>query len=128
MSDFFSRLTRLAKSELNDLLTRLEESSRQEAKEQERRAKRGRNPGSHSRRQRPAGHSVPKEVMAAYASLEIPAGSDRERAKKAYRALLMRYHPDKHQNNPERLKTANLLTQRIKEAYERVLAWLDEPR
>tara|TARA_B100000959_G_scaffold186688_1_gene195248 strand:+ start:470 stop:670 length:201 start_codon:yes stop_codon:yes gene_type:complete len=66
--------------------------------------------------------------MAAYASLEIPAGSDRERTKRAYRALLMRYHPDRHQKNPERLKTANLLTQRIKEAYERVLAWLDEPR
>lgn len=65
-----------------------------------------------------------QEIRLAYAALELPLGADRDRVQKAYRAMLSRYHPDKHAHNPELLHAANELTRRVREARDVLLAWL----
>ena len=52
-----------------------------------------------------------------YAILELPQGSDFSKIKSAYKKLLKKYHPDMFQNNPEKLKKAQQLTRKINEAY-----------
>lgn len=66
-----------------------------------------------------------KNLHQYYANLEVPFGADRETVKKAYRALLRRYHPDKHSGDPEREAVATRLTQELTRAYDAICAYLD---
>lgn len=58
------------------------------------------------------------EIRRAYAALEVPPGSDFETVRKSYRALMRKYHPDRHTGSPEKLKAATELAQRLTEAYK----------
>jgi DnaJ-domain-containing protein 1 len=57
------------------------------------------------------------EIRRAYAALEVPPGSDFETVRKSYRALMRKYHPDRHTSSPEKLKAATELAQKLTEAY-----------
>jgi len=66
-----------------------------------------------------------KEVQEAdlaqyYASLEIPYGADLKEAKAAWRKMMKKYHPDLYSNDPERYKTATILTQELTRAYKEI--------
>ncbi len=65
-----------------------------------------------------------REVREAYATLELPLGADRAAIDEAYRAMLQRYHPDRHAQSPHLLKAATELTIRIREARELLVTWL----
>lgn len=52
-----------------------------------------------------------------YANLEISPGSDRETVKSAWKRMLKKYHPDLHNTDPEKRKTADELTRRLTESY-----------
>ena len=52
-----------------------------------------------------------------YANLEIPQGSDLNTARRAWKRLMKRYHPDLHSGDPERVKVANELSAKLTEAY-----------
>jgi DnaJ-domain-containing protein 1 len=63
--------------------------------------------------------SVPVDPIArAYAALEVPPGSDFEAVRKQYRALMRKYHPDRHTASPEKQKAANELAQKLTDAYK----------
>jgi DnaJ-domain-containing protein 1 len=66
-------------------------------------------------RRTPAGDAA---IRRAYASLEVPPGSDFETVRKAYRRLMRKYHPDLHRGTPEATKAANDLAQRLTESYK----------
>jgi len=55
-----------------------------------------------------------------YANLEVPFGADIETVKRAYKNLIMRYHPDKHSGNPEKLRMATEITKKVNESFERI--------
>jgi DnaJ-domain-containing protein 1 len=57
------------------------------------------------------------EIRRAYAAMEVPVGSDFETVRKSFRALMRKYHPDRHAGSPEKQKAATELTQRLTEAY-----------
>jgi DnaJ-domain-containing protein 1 len=57
-------------------------------------------------------------VRKAYAALEVPAGSDFETVRKAYRRLMRKYHPDLHTGSAEKQRAANDLASRLTEAYK----------
>jgi DnaJ-domain-containing protein 1 len=57
-------------------------------------------------------------IRKAYASLEVPAGSDFETVRKSYRRLMRKYHPDLHGGTPEKARAATDLTQRLTQAYK----------
>jgi len=52
-----------------------------------------------------------------YANLEISPGSDREAVKSAWKRMMKKYHPDLHDSDPEKRKTADELTRRLTESY-----------
>ncbi|TAF35221.1 MAG: hypothetical protein EAZ57_01350 [Cytophagales bacterium] len=52
-----------------------------------------------------------------YAALGLMYGADFEKIKAAYKGLMKQYHPDKFQNQPDKLKQAQEQTQRINIAY-----------
>lgn len=60
------------------------------------------------------------EIRRAYAVLEVPAGSDFPTVKKAYRALMRKYHPDRHTGSAEKQRAAHELALKITQAYERL--------
>jgi DnaJ-domain-containing protein 1 len=67
--------------------------------------------------QNPAKHLDP-EFVSYYANLEIPYGADLATARKAWRSLLKKYHPDLHSNDLEKRRIAHELTQGLNRAFE----------
>ncbi|HET6150103.1 MAG TPA: J domain-containing protein [Polyangia bacterium] len=57
-------------------------------------------------------------VRRAYAALEVPAGSNFETVRRAYRTLMRKYHPDLHTSTPEKQKAANEITQKLTDSYK----------
>ncbi len=74
--------------------------------------------GRQSRRREPVDESLRQD----YANLEVPFGSDIETVKKSYKALMLRYHPDKHGGDPQKQKLALEITKKINESFERIRA------
>ena len=62
--------------------------------------------------------AAPDELRLAYAALEVPHGADFATVRKSYRALMRKYHPDRHAASPEKQKTATELAQKLTQAYE----------
>jgi DnaJ like chaperone protein len=48
----------------------------------------------------------------------VPSGSDFAAVRKAYRALMRKYHPDHHTESPEKQRAANEVAQRLTDAYK----------
>jgi len=62
--------------------------------------------------------AVGEELRRAYAALEVPVGADFATVRTSYRALLRKYHPDRHAGSPEKQKAATELTQKLTQAYK----------
>lgn len=72
-----------------------------------------------ARPQSPPPRNTPADdLRRAYASLEVPPGSDFETVRKAYRTLMRKYHPDRHAQTPEKQKAATELAQKLTQAYK----------
>ena len=52
-----------------------------------------------------------------YRTLELDPGADLQQVRRAYRKLLLQYHPDRHANDPDRYKAATEVTRKLTEAY-----------
>ena len=122
MSGFFKRLSRLARAEINSLGSRF--SSKTEISDADRELQEAIESASSG----PTKPTWSPRIREAYAALEVPLGSDEKTVKKAYRELLNRYHPDKHQSTPEKLEAANEITMRVREAYQQITDFLKEQR
>jgi DnaJ-domain-containing protein 1 len=72
----------------------------------------------------PAGGRWPREVREAYAALGLPLGATRVEARAAYKKLLHAHHPDKHQDDGPAERRATERTMKIREAWERLDAFL----
>jgi curved DNA-binding protein CbpA len=48
----------------------------------------------------------------------VPFGADFATVRKSYRALMRKYHPDRHTGSPEKLKSATELAQKLSAAYQ----------
>ncbi len=55
-----------------------------------------------------------------FANLEVPFGSPLPKVKKSYRKLLRQYHPDKHANDPEKLKIATEIAKKINVSFQKI--------
>jgi hypothetical protein len=65
---------------------------------------------------------VDESLRQDYANLEVPFGSDIETVKTSYKALMLKYHPDKHGGDPQAQKIALEITKKINESFERIRA------
>ena len=52
-----------------------------------------------------------------YANLEIPYGSDIQKAKNAWKQMMKQYHPDLHAKDPEKQQNATILAQELTNAF-----------
>ena len=64
-------------------------------------------------------HST-ENLKAYYDILELSENASKIQIKNAYRELIKFYHPDMHQNNPEKLARAERKTKQITDAYEKL--------
>jgi DnaJ-domain-containing protein 1 len=66
-----------------------------------------------------------KQLLQWYANLELEPGASAEEVRRAYRALMQRYHPDRHRGDPARLEAATKLARSLTEAYEALIVHLE---
>lgn len=59
-----------------------------------------------------------------YKTLELQPGADLKTVRRAYRKLLLQYHPDKFATDPEKQKAATEVTRRLTEAYNGLTRYL----
>ena len=71
-----------------------------------------------TRRRAPVDESLRQD----YANLEVPFGSDIDTVRRSYKALMLKYHPDKHGGNAQEQKIALEITKKINESFERIRA------
>ena len=76
--------------------------------------------GERERESRRPPRGVNEGLRQDYANLEVPFGADFDEVRKAYKVLIMRYHPDKHSGDPEKLRVATEITMKINESFERI--------
>lgn len=60
-----------------------------------------------------------------YANLELPYGAGAAEVRAAYRRLMRRYHPDRHQGNEGAAEVATELSQKLRDAHDGLLAHLE---
>jgi hypothetical protein len=78
--------------------------------------------------QRPEVKTMDTVLAQYYANLEIPYGSDRNTVTRAWKRLLKKYHPDLHSSDPEKKHIANIVTQKLNEAYREINKAITEKR
>jgi DnaJ-domain-containing protein 1 len=59
-----------------------------------------------------------------YRTLEVEPGADLKEIRRAYRKLMLQYHPDRHANDPEKYKVATEVTRKLTEAYNGLTRYL----
>lgn len=68
---------------------------------------------------RPKAPPGPKDELArAYARLELRPGASLDEAKKAWRGLMKKYHPDRHEGDETKQEIATKVAAALTEAYE----------
>ena len=68
---------------------------------------------------------VPQSLRPFYNELQLVFGSDPAKCKSARNTLLKKFHPDKNAVN---IASATAKTIKIKEAYEKIIAWWNEQK
>ncbi len=59
-----------------------------------------------------------------YRTLELDPSADLKTVRKAYRKLLLQYHPDRHASDPDKYKAATEVTRKLTEAYNGLTRYL----
>ena len=55
-----------------------------------------------------------------FKNLEVPFGSDIETVRASYKALMLKYHPDKFASDPEKQRVALEITKKINESFDKI--------
>ncbi len=59
-----------------------------------------------------------------YKTLELQPGADLKTVRRAYRKMLLKYHPDKFATDPDKYKAATEVTRKLTEAYNGLTRYL----
>ena len=133
------RISELTRAGLTDLRQRtfgrsnrpLSELSDKELEEEiirrrrERASRGGRRPAEEDRRE---DNPRRKQIRQYYANLELQPGASLEDVRRAYRELMKKYHPDRHNTDAERHRAATELARSLTEAYRELSEYLEKRR
>ena len=126
MLSIFKRLTRLARSELNNLADKIGgQDADQDVQDAEENLSEELEEGTASPDMEPFRSRWSREVRQAYAALEIPLGSSKEAIEVAYQAMLKRYHPDHFFGNDDKVADAKQVRDSLGEARDLLVDWLE---
>ncbi len=75
------------------------------------------------RREESSDHLPPEELRSDYSILEVVFGAPFEEVKSSHRRLIKKHHPDRHAHDPETMKRATEMTQRLNYSFGRIRAW-----
>jgi DnaJ-domain-containing protein 1 len=117
-----------AMAELDDFLDK--DRLAAEAREKEREARRAREEAARAAAgwggYRPPGPDP--RLVEAYRLLGLAYGSPFPAVKSAYKRLLAQHHPDRHANDPVRMREATALSARYNAAYQLIETWTETGR
>jgi hypothetical protein len=108
-----------AMAELDEDLTKDQEERERIRSERERRERASANRAEPKRESGP-----PRQIVDDYRYLGVPLGAPIADVKAAYKKLLHKHHPDRHNDSPENQKKATDVSTRINAAYRRIETWL----
>ncbi|HEY9594128.1 MAG TPA: J domain-containing protein [Spirochaetia bacterium] len=74
----------------------------------------------HRRESGPTRPSPDESLRQDYANLEVPFGADMATVRKAYKRLILKYHPDRFAGDPAKQRDALEITKKINESFERI--------
>lgn len=77
-------------------------------------------PAAEEQRKHEPVQAVPMRIRMDFSNLETKPGVSFDEVKKAYKRLLIRYHPDRHAGHPEKLRTATEIVQKINDSFQRL--------
>ena len=66
---------------------------------------------------------TPEILRPDYKNLGVPFGADFETTKKAYKQLIIKYHPDKNSINPESLHRATEKSKNLNISFQKIKVW-----
>jgi len=76
----------------------------------------------------PINNREPPDIARYYANLELHIGASEAEVRAAYRRLMRRYHPDRHNDDPQKARVANELAHQLRVAHDGLLAYLSARR
>jgi DnaJ-domain-containing protein 1 len=112
----------------DDLLKKLR-AARQEIQDGaagSRSGSRGHGGGARSTSRAGGKQALPADVARAYSRLEMAQNSSTDDAKKAWRKLMRKYHPDRHQRDDRKREVATKLAAALTESYEIIKEYRDK--
>lgn len=71
---------------------------------------------------------IPESLRQDYRNLEVHFGAEFNTVRKAYRSLMVTYHPDRYANDPKKAQIATEITKKISESYRRIKSFHEEGR
>jgi DnaJ-domain-containing protein 1 len=67
----------------------------------------------------------PQELAQDYKNLGVAFAAPFPEVRAAYKKMIMQYHPDKNSDNPEKLRIATEIAQKINISYQRIEKWVE---
>ncbi|WP_455382809.1 J domain-containing protein [Salinispira pacifica] len=95
---------------------------------EERRSQSGRRTAGEGRTSAERAHrrqGPPEELRKDYGNLEVAFGAPFDEVRKAYKNLLVEYHPDKHSSSAEKLRIATEITKKVNASFQRIKRYHD---
>lgn len=74
--------------------------------------------GAWARTAAPGG--MPASLRRDFRNLEVPVGAPLAEVRSSYKRLMARFHPDRHADNPEKLRTATEVTKELNQSFARI--------
>lgn len=68
---------------------------------------------------------MPPSLRRDFRNLEVPVGAPLPEVRQAYKRLMAAFHPDRHADNPEKLKTATEVTKKLNQSFQRIRTWYE---
>jgi DnaJ-domain-containing protein 1 len=90
-----------------------------------RESKKSSNDNEHSKAGNSTDQSKQRKIAQHYANLELPPGAPIEEVHKAWRKLILKYHPDRHAGDKARIERATRISQIINSSYTALLEHLE---